>query len=101
MYRALIVHNWARWQSLNPHNFTNNDQKGYFDGNYSVLYYVACPVYCSSAVLSRLLDTIAIISNDKLISMIICPITEGFEWPGYNLIIKSKGKGPRFIGQIV
>ena len=32
--------------------------------------------------------------------MIICPITEGFEWPGYNLIINSKGKGPRFIGQI-
>ena len=43
-------------------------RKSYFGGNYSVLYYVACPsVYCSSAVLSRLLDTIAKNSNDKLI----------------------------------
>ena len=43
-------------------------RKGYFGGNNSVLYYVACPsVYCSSAVLSRLLNTIARVSNDKLI----------------------------------
>ena len=27
-------------------------------------------------------------------------ITEGSEWPGYNLIIKSKGNAPRFIGRI-
>ena len=43
-------------------------RKGYSGGNYSVFYYVAYPsVYCSSAVLSRLLDTIARISNDELI----------------------------------
>ena len=42
--------------------------------------------------LSCLLDTIARISNVKLFEMIIRPITEGSEWPGYNLIIKSKGK---------
>ena len=45
-----------------------NPENGYFGGNYSVLYYVACPsVYCSLAVLSRLLVTIARISNDKLV----------------------------------
>ena len=25
IYRALIVPNWPKWQSLNPHNFTKND----------------------------------------------------------------------------
>ena len=42
-------------------------RKSYFGGNNSVLYYVACPsMCCFSAVLSRLLDTIARVSNDKL-----------------------------------
>ena len=26
-YRALIVPNWPKWQSLNPHNFTKNDHR--------------------------------------------------------------------------
>ena len=47
--------------------------------------------------LSCLLDTIAKISNCNLFQMIIRLITEGSEWLGYNLIIKSKGKGLRFI----
>ena len=27
LYRALIVPNWSKWQSLNPHIFTKNDHR--------------------------------------------------------------------------
>ena len=43
--------------------------------------------------LSCLLDTIARNSNCNLTHMSIRLITEGSDWPAYNLIIQSKGKG--------
>ena len=49
--------------------------------------------------LSCLLDRIARISNCNSIQMSIRLITEGSDWPAYNLIVQSKGKGPRVIGQ--
>ena len=27
IYRTLIVPNWPKWQSLNPHNFSKNDHR--------------------------------------------------------------------------
>ena len=27
LYRALIVPNWSKWQSLNPHNLTKNNHR--------------------------------------------------------------------------
>ena len=58
---------------------------------------VACPFCVLLFRLSCLLDTIARVSICNLIQMIICLIKEGSDWPCYNLIIKSKGKGLRFI----
>ena len=69
-------------------------RKGSSGGNYSVLYYVAC------TRLSCLLDTIASTFNCNLIQMNIRLIKEASEWSEYNLIIKSKGKGSRFISTI-
>ena len=50
--------------------------------------------------LSSLLNAIAEISNSNLIQMKKRLITEGSEWPENNLLIKSNGKGPRFISTI-
>ena len=72
-------------------------RKGWFGGKNPVLLSVACPFCVLLFRLSCLLDTIASVSNCNLIQMIIRLITEGSEWPGYNLIIKSKGRGLRFI----
>ena len=33
LYRALIVPNWPKWQSLNSHNFTKNDHRGLIFSN--------------------------------------------------------------------